>query len=64
MRLSERMWLRLLDAGYLRTVLAGGEAFGRAIQQAPTSPARRRAEAVAAWWATRAADGARRLGAA
>lgn len=60
-RLTGTAWQRLLDLGYLRTVLAGGEAFGRALQRARNEPERRRAQAVAEWWAGRAARAAGRL---
>jgi hypothetical protein len=60
-RLDTADWCALADAGYLRTALVCGEAFGRAVLQAPAGAPRRRAERRAGWWAARAASAARRL---
>jgi len=54
-------WLALVDAGYLRTTLTCGEAFGRAAEEAPAGHARSVAEARVRWWAERAAQAAYRL---
>jgi hypothetical protein len=54
-------WLALLDAGYLRTSLTCGEAFGRVAEEAPAGHARQVAEARVRWWAERAAMAADRL---
>ncbi len=54
------VWRWLADAGYLRTALTCGEAFGRAATEA-RGASRRRAEARARWWAARGAQAARRL---
>jgi Phosphotransferase enzyme family len=59
-RLAGATWQALVDAGYLRTVLACGEAFGWSAEQAHGA-ARRRAIARARWWAQRGAQAARRL---
>jgi hypothetical protein len=59
--LSPQTWLALVDAGYLRTVGACGEAFGRAAAEAPAGRARWVAEARVRWWAERAARAADRL---
>jgi hypothetical protein len=59
--LSQEIWLALLDAGYLRTALTCGEAFGRAAEETPAGPARSVAEARVHWWAQRAARAADRL---
>jgi hypothetical protein len=59
--LSLATWLALLDAGYLRTALTCGEAFGRAAEQAPAGRAHVVAEARVRWWAERASLAADRL---
>jgi hypothetical protein len=59
--LPAETWLTLLDAGYLRTTLTCGEAFGRAAEEAHAGHARRSAEARIQWWAQRAAQAAARL---
>jgi hypothetical protein len=59
--LSPTTWLALVDAGYLRTAGACGEAFGRAAEEAPSGHARVVAESRARWWAERAALAADRL---
>ncbi|HEX6800169.1 MAG TPA: hypothetical protein VF116_20825 [Ktedonobacterales bacterium] len=56
--LAPAVWRDLAHAGYLRTVLTCGEAFGRAAAEAPAGAARRRAEARVRWWARRAARAA------
>ena len=60
-RLSHEMWLALVDAGYLRTALTCGEAFGRAAALAPAGILRQRAEARVRWWARRGMQAAQRL---
>lgn len=59
--LPASVWRALADAGYLRTTLTCGEAFGRAAHAAPAGPARRQAEERARWWAARGAHAALRL---
>ena len=59
--LPASVWRGLADAGYLRTALTCGEAFGRAAREAPAGAARRQAEERARWWAARGAQAARRL---
>jgi hypothetical protein len=59
--LTAQQWQGLADAAYLRTALTGGEAWARAVEQAPSAPARRRALARLSWWARRGAQAARRL---
>ncbi len=59
--LSPATWLALLDAGYLRTALTCGEAFGRAAEEVPAGRAREVAVARVRWWAQRAALAANRL---
>lgn len=54
-------WRALEDAGYLRTALVCGEAFGHAAAQAPPGTQRARAEARVRWWAARAAQAAQQL---
>jgi hypothetical protein len=54
-------WLALLDAGYLRTALTCGEAFGRAAEEALAGCARRVAEGRVRRWAERAVLAADRL---
>src|SRR5207302_5979337 len=56
--LGPSTWLALADAGYLRTALSCGEAFGRAAEEAPAGRARLVAEARVRWWAERAARAA------
>ncbi len=59
--LTPRQWQGLADAAYLRTTLTGGEAWARAVAQAPSALARRRALTRLTWWARRGAWAARRL---
>ncbi len=59
--LPRATWLALVDAGYLRTALTCGEAFGRAAEEAPAGRARVVAEARVRWWADRAVQAADRL---
>ncbi|HZC07057.1 MAG TPA: phosphotransferase [Ktedonobacterales bacterium] len=59
--LSLPQWQGLADAAYLRTTLTGGEAWARAVEDAPSEPARRQALARLRWWARRGAQAARRL---
>jgi hypothetical protein len=54
-------WRLLLASAYLRAALATGEAYGRAVEDAPSGPARRRALDRIRWWARRGARGARLL---
>lgn len=54
-------WRRLADAAYLRTVLTGGEAWARAVTDAPSTSARRAAQTRLTWWTRRAARAADRL---
>jgi hypothetical protein len=60
-RLAPAVWRSLADAGYLRTALTCGEAFGRAAVEAPAGCARRQAEMRVRWWADRADRAAERL---
>ncbi len=60
-RSSQETWLALADAGYLRTALTCGEAFGRAAAVALEGMLRVRAEERVRWWARRGAVAARRL---
>ncbi len=60
-RLSPATWLALVDAGYLRTALTCGEAFGRAAAVAPAGLLRQRAERRVRWWARRGMLAAHRL---
>jgi hypothetical protein len=59
--LSSATWLALVDAGYLRTAGACGEAFGRAAVEAPAGQARAVAGARVRWWAEHATQAADRL---
>lgn len=59
--LSAPEWQALADAAYLRTALSGGEAWGRAVEAAPSPVARRQAMARLTWWARRGALAARRF---
>jgi hypothetical protein len=59
--LQRATWLALVDAGYVRTALTCGEAFGRAAEEAPAGRARAVAEERVRWWAERAAQAADRL---
>jgi hypothetical protein len=59
--LTPREWRGLADAAYLRTTLTGGEAWARAVEVAPSAPARRAALARLTWWVRRGAWAARRL---
>lgn len=59
--LAPHEWQGLADAAYLRTALTGGEAWARAVVEAPSAPARRQAMARLTWWARRGAWAARRL---
>lgn len=61
MRLTSRQWQGLADAAYLRTTLTGGEAWARAVEEAPSAPARRAAMARLSWWTQRGARAAQRL---
>ena len=54
-------WQALADAAYLRTALAGGEAWARAVEAAPSPAARRRAQTRLAWWARRGVRAAQRI---
>lgn len=56
--LAPAVWCDLAHAGYLRTALTCGEAFGRAAAGASAGAARRRAETRVRWWARRAARAA------
>ncbi len=60
-RLTAREWQRLAEAAYLRTTLTAGEAWARAVEQAPSAPAQRQAMMRLHWWARRGAQAARRL---
>lgn len=59
--LTAREWQGLADAAYLRTTLTAGEAWARAVEEAPSALARRQAMARLLWWARRGAQAARRL---
>jgi len=59
--LPRATWLALVDAGYLRTTLTCGEAFGRAAKETPAGRARVVAEARVRWWTERAVQAADRL---
>ncbi len=59
--LSPQQWQMLADATYLRTVLTGGEAWARAVEEASSPRARLEALARLRWWARRGAWAARRL---
>jgi hypothetical protein len=59
--LSPATWLALVDAGYLRTALNCGEAFGRSADEAPPGRARVAAEGRVRCWAERAARAADRM---
>ena len=59
--LTSGAWQGLADAAYLRTALTGGEAWARAVEDAPSEPARREAMERLRWWARRGARAARRL---
>lgn len=54
-------WQGLADAAYLRTTLICGEAWARNVEDAPSPPARRAAQARLDWWARRSARAAHRL---
>jgi hypothetical protein len=60
-RLTSAQWQGLADAAYLRTTLTAGEAWARAVEDAPSALAHRQAEARLLWWARRGAWAARRL---
>lgn len=60
-RLTATQWQGMADAAYLRTTLTAGEAWARAVEDAPSVLARRQAEARLLWWAHRGASAARRL---
>jgi len=60
-RLAAHEWQGLSDAAYLRTTLTGGEAWARAVEDAPSPVARRQALARLTWWAQRGARAAQRL---
>jgi hypothetical protein len=59
--LPRATWLALVDAGYLRTALTCGEAFGRAAAESPAGHIRLVAEGRVRWWAERAVQAANRL---
>ncbi|HET9112078.1 MAG TPA: hypothetical protein VFN78_14710 [Ktedonobacterales bacterium] len=59
--LSASEWQGLADAAYLRTAMTGGEAWARAVEDAPSDLARREAMERLRWWAHRGAQAARRL---
>ena len=59
--LAPRVWQRLADAAYLRTTLTGGEAWARAVDDAPSPLARQVALTRLRWWARRGASAALRL---
>ncbi len=59
--LPPHQWQMLADATYLRTVLTGGEAWARAVEEAPSPYARQAALARLHWWARRGAWAAQRL---
>lgn len=61
LRLPASVWLRLADAGYLRTALTCGEALARAAAESDPGSGQRRKVARARWWAHRAAVAAQRL---
>lgn len=54
-------WRLLVAAAWLKGALALGEAYGRAVEDAPSPRARERALARLRWWARRGARGARLL---
>lgn len=58
---KDATWRLLVEAGYLRTTLTCGEAFGQAVHHARSAPQRNRAVARARWWGARAALAAERL---
>ncbi|MGO8949851.1 MAG: phosphotransferase family protein [Ktedonobacterales bacterium] len=62
-RISAATWRAMADAGYLRTALTCGEALARSATQTLPGAGRYRMEARVRWWAARAAQAARRLGA-
>lgn len=59
--LAPETWRLLVASAYLRAALATGEAYARAVEDAPSGPVRRRALARLRWWAHRGARGARLL---
>lgn len=59
--LTLQQWRTLADATYLRTVLTGGEAWARAVEEAQSPHARRAALTRLNWWARRGAWAAKRL---
>lgn len=59
--LTPAEWRGLADAAYLRTALTGGEAWARAVEDAPSDWARREAMERLRWWAHRGAQAAWRL---
>ena len=59
--LPPETWRSLVASAYLRAALTTGEAYARAVEDAPGGPARRRALARLRWWARRGARGAQLL---
>ena len=59
--LEPKNWRLMLASAYLRAALSAGEAYARAVEDAPSAPARHRALARLRWWAHRGARGARLL---
>lgn len=59
--LTGETWRLLVAAAWLKGALALGEAYGRAVEDAPSPPARARALARLRWWARRGAHAARTL---
>jgi hypothetical protein len=60
-RLDDATWLALADAGYLRTMLTGGEGMARLALTAPAGIARTSALGWLRWWISRALRAADRL---
>lgn len=59
--LPAREWQGLADAAYLRTMLLSGEAWARAVEDAPSPLAREEALTRLTWWTRRGARAAHRL---
>ena len=59
--LHPKVWRLMCASAYLRAALSTGEAYARAVEDAPSLPGRRRALARLRWWAHRGARGARLL---
>ena len=59
--LPAQQWQALTDAAYLRTALLSGEAWARAVDDAPSPLARLEAQARLTWWTRRGARAAQRL---